>query len=107
MMWRSIKNNRSFGGARVLLMHAAHPLIAVGKTDFFTKETHGKVNKNTVLQNSVTFGTKEEADDSAQRINKLHEVIKGEDEVCGFYDALDHEQLYGTCLFTNIFYLFL
>ena len=46
------------------------------------------------LQNSVTFGTKEEADDSAHRINKLHEVIKGEDEVSGgFYDALDHEQL--------------
>ena len=45
------------------------------------------------LQNSVTFGTKEEADESAHRINKLHEVIKGEDEVSGgYYDALDHEQ---------------
>jgi uncharacterized protein (DUF2236 family) len=46
------------------------------------------------LQNSVTFGTKKEADESAHRINKLHEVIKGEDEVTGdIYDALDHEQL--------------
>ena len=46
------------------------------------------------LQNSVTFGTKEEADESAHRINKLHEVIKGEDQVTGgIYDALDHEQL--------------
>jgi len=46
------------------------------------------------LQNSVTFGTKEEADESAHRINKLHEVIKGTDEVSGgYYDALDHEQL--------------
>ena len=46
------------------------------------------------LQNSVTFGTKEEADESAIRINKLHEVIKGEDEITGkIYDALDNEQL--------------
>ena len=35
-----------------------------------------------------------EADDSATRINRLHEVIKGEDPVTGgYYDALDHEQL--------------
>ena len=31
---------------------------------------------------------------SAHRINKLHEVINGEDEITGgYYDALDHEQL--------------
>ena len=42
----------------------------------------------------MTFGTKEEADDSAHRINKLHEVIKGKDPVSnGIYDALDYEQL--------------
>ena len=42
----------------------------------------------------MTFGTKEEADESAHRINKLHEVIKGKDSVTGnIYDALDHEQL--------------
>jgi len=46
------------------------------------------------LQNSVTFGTKEEADESAHRINKLHEVINGKDEITGgTYDALDHDQL--------------
>ena len=46
------------------------------------------------LQNSVTFGTKDEADDSATRINRLHEVINGEDPITGgYYDALDHEQL--------------
>ena len=37
---------------------------------------------------------KQEADESAHRINKLHEVINGEDEISGgYYDALDHEQL--------------
>ena len=46
------------------------------------------------MQNSVTFGTKKEAEESAHRINKLHEVIKGKDEVTGkIYDALDNEQL--------------
>ena len=35
-----------------------------------------------------------EADDSAYRINKLHEVIKEKDTVTGgTYDALDNEQL--------------
>ena len=53
-----------------------------------------KVNKNTITSNSVTFGTINEANDSATRINKLHEVIKGEDNITGkIYDALDHEQL--------------
>ena len=42
----------------------------------------------------MTFGTIEEANDSATRINRLHEVIKGEDPVTGgYYDALDDEQL--------------
>ena len=37
----------------------------------------------------MTFGTKAEADDSAHRINKLHEVINGKDEITGgIYDAL-------------------
>ena len=43
----------------------------------------------------MTFGTKEEADDSANRINKLHEVIKGQDHVTGgYYDALDEQLLW-------------
>ena len=43
---------------------------------------------------SRSYQSKQEADESAHRINKLHEVIKGEDEITGgFYDALDHEQL--------------
>ena len=84
-----------FGGARALLMHAAHPLIAAGarQTSFY-QEILEKTYKDLILQNSVTFGTKQEADDSATRINRLHEVIKGQDPVSGgYYDALDHEQL--------------
>ena len=96
-MWKVNKEiTVLFGGARALLMHAAHPLIAAGarQTSFYQRDPWKRLIRTLSLQNSVTFGTKEEADESATRINKLHEVIKGEDEITGnIYDALDHEQL--------------
>ena len=85
-----------FGGARALLMHAAHPLIAAGarQTSFYQRDPWKRLIRTLSLQNSVTFGSKEEADESATRINRLHEVIKGKDPITGgYYDALDHEQL--------------
>ena len=97
MMWKVNKEiTVLFGGARALLMHAAHPLIAAGarQTSFYQRDPWKRLIRTLSLQNSVTFGTKQEADESANRINKLHEVIKGEDKVTGgYYDALDHEQL--------------
>ena len=97
MMWKVNKEiTVLFGGARALLMHAAHPLIAAGarQTSFYQRDPWKRLIRTLSLQNSVTFGTKEEANESATRINRLHEVIKGEDEVTGdIYDALDHEQL--------------
>ena len=97
MMWQVNKEiTVLFGGARALLMHAAHPLIAAGarQTSFYQRDPWKRLIRTLSLQNSVTFGTKEEADESAHRINKLHEVIKGDDEITGgYYDALDHEQL--------------
>ena len=97
MMWKVNKEiTVLFGGARALLMHAAHPLIAAGarQTSFYQRDPWKRLIRTLSLQNSLTFGTKEEADESANRINKLHEVIKGKDEVSGgYYDALDHEQL--------------
>ena len=57
------------------------------------KEILERLIRTLSLQNS-NAGTKDEADDSATRINRLHEVIKGEDPITGkIYDALDHEQL--------------
>jgi len=97
MMWKVNKEiTVLFGGARALLMHAAHPLIAAGarQTSFYQRDPWKRLIRTLSLQNSVTFGTKEEANESAHRINKLHEVIKGKDKVTGgYYDALDHEQL--------------
>ena len=97
MMWKVNKEiTVLFGGARALLMHAAHPLIAAGarQTSFYQRDPWKRLIRTLSLQNSVTFGTRSEANESANRINKLHEVIKGEDPVSGgYYDALDHEQL--------------
>ena len=97
MMWKVNKEiTVLFGGARALLMHAAHPLIAAGarQTSFYQRDPWKRLIRTLSLQNSVTFGNKQEADESAHRINKLHEVINGDDEVTGgYYDALDHEQL--------------
>ncbi len=97
MMWKVNKEiTVLFGGARALLMHAAHPLIAAGarQTSFYQRDPWKRLIRTLSLQNSVTFGTREEADESVLRINKLHEVIKGEDEITGkIYDALDSEQL--------------
>ncbi len=97
MMWKVNKEiTVLFGGARALLMHAAHPLIAAGarQTSFYQRDPWKRLIRTLSLQNSVTFGTKKEADESAHRINKLHEVIKGRDEITGeIYDALDHDQL--------------
>jgi uncharacterized protein (DUF2236 family) len=96
-MWKINKEiTVLFGGARALLMHAAHPLIAAGarQTSFYQRDPWKRLIRTLSLQNSVTFGTKKEADESAHRINKLHEVIKGTDPISkGTYDALDHEQL--------------
>ncbi len=97
MMWKINKEiTVLFGGARALLMHAAHPLIAAGarQTSFYQRDPWKRLIRTLSLQNSVTFGTIEEANDSATRINRLHEVIKGDDPITGgYYDALDHEQL--------------
>jgi len=97
MMWKVNKEiTVLFGGARALLMHAAHPLIAAGarQTSFYQRDPWKRLIRTLSLQNSVTFGTKKEADESAYRINKLHEVIKGKDKITGgIYDALDQEQL--------------
>ena len=97
MMWKVNKEiTVLFGGARALLMHAAHPLIAAGarQTSFYQRDPWKRLIRTLSLQNSVTFGTKKEAEESAHRINKLHEVINGVDEYSGgYYDALDHEQL--------------
>jgi len=48
-----------FGGAKALLMHAAHPLIAAGarQTGGYKKDPWARLLSTLQLQNLVTFGT--------------------------------------------------
>ena len=94
MMWKINENYCALWWSQSSFNNASHPLIAAGRASIFLPEDPERLIRTLSLQNSVTFGTINEANDSATRINKLHEVIKGEDNITGkIYDALDHEQL--------------
>ena len=75
MMWEVNKEiTVLFGGARALLMHAAHPLIAAGarQTSFYQRDPWNRLIRTLSLQNSVTFGTKKEADDFLNSLSTQH-----------------------------------
>jgi uncharacterized protein (DUF2236 family) len=97
MMWRVNREVTTlFGGARALLMHAAHPLVAAGarQTGGYRRDPWARLVRTVSLQNLITFGGEAAARQAADRINKLHRVINGVDDVTGeWYDALDYEQL--------------
>ncbi|MDP3984765.1 MAG: oxygenase MpaB family protein, partial [Acidimicrobiia bacterium] len=79
-----------FGGARALLMHAAHPLVAAGarQTSMYQRDPWARLIRTLQLQSTMTFGTRREADEAAERINKLHFKVNGIDSVTGErYDA--------------------
>jgi uncharacterized protein (DUF2236 family) len=85
-----------FGGARAVLMQAAHPLVIAGAraTGFYERNPWKRLQRTLMLTYAMTFGTKAEADAAAERINDVHERIKGVDEVTGLpYDALDPDLL--------------
>jgi uncharacterized protein (DUF2236 family) len=81
-----------FGGARAVLMQAAHPLVIAGarETGFYERNPWRRLQRTLILTYTITFGTRAEADAAAERINDIHAVIKGTDPVTGLaYDALD------------------
>lgn len=81
-----------FGGARAMLMQAAHPLVIAGanQTGMYERNPWTRLQRTLVLQYALTFGTKAEAHEAADRINAVHERINGVDSVTGLrYDALD------------------
>ena len=85
-----------FGGARALLMHAAHPLVAAGarQTAMYQRDPWARLMRTLQMQSKMTFGTMAEADDAADRINRLHRKVNGVDPHTGeVYDALDPELL--------------
>jgi uncharacterized protein (DUF2236 family) len=81
-----------FGGARALLLQAAHPLVIAGarETGFYERNPWRRLQRTLMLTYTLTFGTKAEARAAAERINDVHRRIKGIDPVTGRpYDALD------------------
>jgi uncharacterized protein (DUF2236 family) len=85
-----------FGGARALLMQAAHPLVVAGanQTGMYDRNPWRRLQRTLILTYTLTFGTRAEADAAAARINEVHTRINGIDPVTGKrYDALDPELL--------------
>ncbi len=85
-----------FGGARALLLQAAHPLVVAGAADtgFYERNPWKRLERTLRLTYALTFGTREEADRAAARINEVHRRINGVDALTGLhYDALDPELL--------------
>src|SRR2546427_8154778 len=85
-----------FGGARALLMQAAHPLVLAGarQTGFYERDPWKRLERTLQLTYKITFGTREEALEAARRINLVHDNVHGGDEVTGLpYDARDPELL--------------
>jgi uncharacterized protein (DUF2236 family) len=81
-----------FGGARALLMQAAHPLVLAGarQTGFYERNPWKRLERTLHLTYTITFGTREEVVRAAQRINRVHDDVHGIDEVTGLpYDAKD------------------
>ena len=81
-----------FGGARAVLMQAAHPLVIAGarETGFYERNPWKRLQRTLILTYTITFGSKAEAHAAADRINDVHTRIQGVDEITGRpYDALD------------------
>jgi uncharacterized protein (DUF2236 family) len=81
-----------FGGARALLMQAAHPLVLAGarQTGFYERNPWKRLDRTLRLTYTITFGTRRDAMEAVERINRVHDGIHGIDEVTGkAYDAKD------------------
>jgi uncharacterized protein (DUF2236 family) len=85
-----------FGGARAMLMQAAHPLVIAGaaQTGMYERNPWKRLQRTLVLQYALTFGTRAEAHAAADRINDVHDRIHGIDPVTGrAFDATDPDLL--------------
>ena len=84
------------GGARALLMQAAHPLVVAGarQTAMYERDPWKRLERTLSQTYTVVFGTRAEALAASKRIDDIHGVIKGTDPVTGLpYDARDPELL--------------
>src|SRR5438132_14254391 len=72
-----------FGGARALLMHAAHPLVLAGarQTGFYERNPWKRLERTLALTYTMTFGTRREALEAADRIHRGPPGVPGVDPV--------------------------
>jgi uncharacterized protein (DUF2236 family) len=85
-----------FGGARALLMQAAHPLVLAGarQTGFYERNPWKRLERTLQLTFTITFGTTGEAMEAVRRINLVHRDVHGIDSMTGLpYDAMDPDLL--------------
>jgi uncharacterized protein (DUF2236 family) len=85
-----------FGGARALLMQAAHPLLIASArhTGFYKRNPWQRLERTLQLTYAITFGTVGEATRAVEHINEVHRFVRGVDEVTGRpYDAFDPDLL--------------
>lgn len=85
-----------FGGARALLMHAAHPLVLAGarQTGFYERNPWRRLERTMALTFAITFGSRAEAAEAIRYINRVHAGVRGVDDVTGLpYDAMDPDLL--------------
>jgi uncharacterized protein (DUF2236 family) len=85
-----------FGGARALLMQAAHPLVIAGarESGFYRRDPWRRLQRTLMLTYALTFGTRQDAEQAAAQINAVHRSVRGVDHVTGKpYDAFDPDLL--------------
>jgi uncharacterized protein (DUF2236 family) len=85
-----------FGGARAILMQAAHPLVIAGarETGFYERDPWKRLERTLMLTYAITFGTTDEGHRAADQINRVHRHVSGVDPITGKpYDAFDPELL--------------
>ncbi len=95
--WRVLRESSVVvGGLRALLMHAAHPLVVAGarQTGMYERDPWRRLERTLRQTFTVVFGTRQEAEQASRRIDDVHGVVKGIDQVTGLpYDARDPELL--------------
>ena len=77
-------------------MQAAHPLVLAGarQTGFYERNPWKRMERTLQLTFTLTFGTRQEAEEAARRINLVHQEVHGIDAVTGLaYDAMDPDLL--------------
>ncbi|MDX1913317.1 MAG: oxygenase MpaB family protein [Saprospiraceae bacterium] len=82
-----------FGGMRALLLQIAHPSVADGVARYsnFKADPFGRGYRTFAAMATIYFGTKEQAEKTAKRLQQLHAGIRG--ELPQAYTANDPELL--------------